>query len=661
MTLQPYFPRVLKVLVILAAFFGSLTACANAFPSAVQQTPTPPVTETVTEVVSPQPTFDINLLFPTPTMASSPVYTNPVYAGDFPDPFILRVDKTYYSYATNSGDVNIQLMRSTDLVNWEYIGDALERLPDWSDGQVWAPSVLPRGDKYLLFYTLNYRENGLQCVSLAISDKPEGPFKDISSAPFLCQTDLGGSIDASPFVDSDGKAYLLWKNNGNDFSVRVSIWVQTLSEDGLALTGEPVELIAKDQLWENPLVEGPSMVKDGNRYYLFYSANMYESPAYAIGYAVCETITGPCIKPQNKPFFSSSGNAVGPGGQEFFTDTLGNLWMAYHAWTNPKVGYPDGARSLRIDRVTFVSNIPVISQPAYDPVYAGDFPDPFILPVDDVYYAYASHSGNVNIQLLRSLDLKTWGPVADVLPLLPAWADGLPRAPSVLRRGNQYILYYTIRSKALDQECISGATSVNPEGPFQDNSTAPLLCQTGLGGSVNPSPFVDDDGQAFLLWNNDGGNQDKPNVIWIQPLSEDGMSLAGEPAALSIQTQPWEEPHIENPSIIKHGDKYYLFYSANQWDSLSYAIGYAICDSITGPCSKPQNNPFHSYFGKAMGPGGQDFFIDTAGALWITYHSWKFPYTGYPDGVRNMRVDRVTLVEMAPISNGPTTDPQPLP
>ena len=648
MALQTHFPRKIISIAIFAAIFGSLNACAGSLPTPLEQTTTPLAT------------LDISLLFPTPTKVLSPAYTNPVYAGDFPDPFVLRVENIYYAYATNSGDVNIQLMRSTDLVNWEYLGDALEKLPDWSDGEVWAPSVLRRGDKYVLYYTLNYRETGLQCVSVAVSDKPEGPFKDSSSAPFLCQTDLGGSIDASPFVDSDGKAYLLWKNNGNDYSVRVSIWVQLLQEDGLSLTGEVVELIYKDQIWENPLIEGPSMVKAGDKYYLFYSANQYESPAYAIGYAVCDTVSGPCVKPQNKPFFSSAGEAAGPGGQEFFTDPQGNLWMAYHAWTNPKVGYPDGARSLRIDRVAFVNNIPVLSTLAFDPAYAGEFPDPFVLLVDDTYYAYATHAGNTNIQLIRSSDLTHWEPLGDVLPSLPAWSEGQPRAPSVLRIGNQYILYYTVHSAALNQDCISQATSDNPEGPFLDDSASPFLCQTELGGSVNPSPFVEE-GKVFLLWNNAGADLDKPNVIWIQRLSDDGLSLSGKAAPLSIQTLPWEEPSIENPAMIRHGDDYYLFYSANHWDSLTYAIGFAICTSITGPCNKPQNSPFLSYFGKAMGPGGQDFFTDATGNLWMSYHSWAFPYFGYPDGTRNMRIDRMTFVDKAPVSNGPTTNPQPLP
>ncbi|HEY89337.1 MAG TPA: family 43 glycosylhydrolase, partial [Thermoflexia bacterium] len=101
--------------------------------------------------------------------------------------------------------------------------------------------------------------------------------------------------------------------------------------------------------------------------YLFYSANWWESHEYAIGYAVCDSVTGPCVKPSKKPFFTYKGPVMGPGGQEFFTDTEGNLWMAYHAWTAPNVGYPGGSRSLRLERVFFEDAGPVINGPTQDP------------------------------------------------------------------------------------------------------------------------------------------------------------------------------------------------------------------------------------------------------------------------------------------------------
>src|SRR5215208_3639572 len=79
---------------------------------------------------------------------SSATFTNPVLDQDFPDPDVLKVNDVYYAYATNANDLNIQSARSTDLVHWEVLGDALPALPDWAVqtfGWAWAPEVFSPG------------------------------------------------------------------------------------------------------------------------------------------------------------------------------------------------------------------------------------------------------------------------------------------------------------------------------------------------------------------------------------------------------------------------------------------------------------------------------------------------------------------------------------
>src|SRR5688572_31283652 len=87
---------------------------------------------------------------PTPTLMPTPAtFTNPVLDQDFPDPDVLEIGDVYYAYATNANDDNIQSARSTDLVDWEMLGDVLPTLPDWavqSFGSVWAPEVFSPGD-----------------------------------------------------------------------------------------------------------------------------------------------------------------------------------------------------------------------------------------------------------------------------------------------------------------------------------------------------------------------------------------------------------------------------------------------------------------------------------------------------------------------------------
>jgi arabinan endo-1,5-alpha-L-arabinosidase len=67
----------------------------------------------------------------------------PVYDGDFPDPFVLAATGSrYVAYGTQTGDINVQVMESSDLRRWEHRGDALPELPAWAEpGRTWAPAA----------------------------------------------------------------------------------------------------------------------------------------------------------------------------------------------------------------------------------------------------------------------------------------------------------------------------------------------------------------------------------------------------------------------------------------------------------------------------------------------------------------------------------------
>jgi beta-xylosidase len=285
---------------------------------------------------------------------------------DFADPFILRGPSAYYAFATGIEPIHLQVARSEDLSVWTHLGEALPELPRWAleaQGLTWAPSALARHDRYILYYTTRDASSGFQCISRALSSRPEGPYYDDSSEPLVCQvrgsTRYCGSIDPSPFVDADGKPYLLWKSDENSLQCRTGprIWMQALTDDGLNLVGAAAPLLGVDQRWEDTIIEAPSMVLHGGRYFLFYSGNRYESGEYAIGYATCSRLFGVCRKATvGSPLLMNEGMMSGPGGQELFQDGAGDFWMTYHAWTSPKTTYGDGgARSLKLARVTFSS------------------------------------------------------------------------------------------------------------------------------------------------------------------------------------------------------------------------------------------------------------------------------------------------------------------
>jgi len=293
---------------------------------------------------------------------------------DFADPFVLLDGTTYYGFATGSDGEHLQVAKSSDLHGWSMLGDALPRLPNWASrasGFTWAPSVLKR-DRYVLYYSTREAASGIQCISRATSLVPGGPYDDDSSAPIVCQSSgessMCGSIDPSPFVDADGTAYLIWKSDENGAPCRAAphLWSQRLRGDGLDVVGSPVALMVADRAWEGQLIEGPSMIRHDGAYYLFYSANWYDSARYAVGYATCAGPSGPCLKRTTEaPLLHSAGAALGPGGEELFADASGATWIAYHAWSAPNASYAEGgSRSLRLAPVLFESGRPVIGAPS---------------------------------------------------------------------------------------------------------------------------------------------------------------------------------------------------------------------------------------------------------------------------------------------------------
>jgi hypothetical protein len=261
------------------------------------------------------------------------------FAYDFPDPFVLRSGGTYYAYSTNSGAGDVQVIRSSNLVNWELVGNALPALAKWArPGTTWAPAVLERNGSYVLYYTTRHDASNRQCISRAVAAAPTGPFLDDSAEPLVC--DPGGSLDPSPFVDANGRVFLLWKSEGFPPGGPTFLWSQQLSADGRALTGSAQRLLGADRGFERGIVEAPTLFQEHGRYYLVYAAANWTSSTYSIAYATCASPVGPCTKPTDNRVLTSGKRLAGPGGAEVFRDAGGGLLVAFHAFSEPHVGYP---------------------------------------------------------------------------------------------------------------------------------------------------------------------------------------------------------------------------------------------------------------------------------------------------------------------------------
>lgn len=311
----------------------------------------------------------------------------PVFNGDFADPFALPTANAIFVYSSSTVSTSyapaahipmIELPAASGFQG-RYLGDALPALPSWTvAGYQWRPSVWARPDgTYVMYYATpavhpiecaanphtagcvhsTQRWTSAMCISRATSSKPSGPFVDDSSSPFICPTAQGGAIDPSVFVAADGTPWLLWKTDGDCCGQPTTIYAQQLSPDGLSVAGPPHPLITASQPWEGNLVEGPSMVESNGTFWLFYSANLWGTPNYGIGIARCASVTGPCTKPLDRAWLSSSTpdqSTPGPGGEEFF-QIAGLVWMVHHALAPGQSGNA-AQRRLYVDLIAFPPN-----------------------------------------------------------------------------------------------------------------------------------------------------------------------------------------------------------------------------------------------------------------------------------------------------------------
>lgn len=330
----------------------------------------------------------------TAPLHSAASYQNPVLDTDFPDPAIVRApDGVYYVYATQSaGDGsamrNIQVARSTDLVTWQLVGDALPEKPAWASKtqDFWAPHVHRADGRYFLYYSakpdaaLTDQSRGL-CLAVATSERPEGPFRDMGR-PLQCG---GGFVNIDPFTYDDpetGKRLLYW---GSGFQ---PIKVQELGPDRMSFApgSAPIDLIPVDKT-ENPnryerLVEGAWILKRDGWHYLFYSGDACCGKIihYALLVARSRSATGPfetlasATGAPTSVILERNARWIGPGHNSVVTDANGTDWILYHAVDSrrPRSKPTDEVNTRRImllDRIVWRDGWPRIegNSPSTDP------------------------------------------------------------------------------------------------------------------------------------------------------------------------------------------------------------------------------------------------------------------------------------------------------
>lgn len=239
------------------------------------------------------------------------------------DPYILLYDGMYYAYGT-SGDNGFEVYTSDDLETWKRSSAmALNKQDSYADRWFWAPEVyyVEKAKKFYLFYSAD------EHICVATSDSPYGPFVQDEKKPIREEK----SIDTSVFFDDDGKAYLYFVR----FTDGNVIWVAELNDDLKSIKEETLtQCFAAEEPWELILpkvVEGPSVIKQGDTYYLMYSANGYTSQDYAVGYATSKSPFGPWKKYEKNPILHNYKGLVGVGHGAPFIDKEGKMRYVFHA------------------------------------------------------------------------------------------------------------------------------------------------------------------------------------------------------------------------------------------------------------------------------------------------------------------------------------------
>lgn len=254
--------------------------------------------------------------------AYAPLLSRPAEWGPYNvhDPSIIKADDGYwYSYSTDAAygfafDVGIQVRRSRDLIEWQYVGVAFDGFPALGEAHIrdhggvpvnglWAPYISRHGDEYRLYYSLSSPTPRLSAIGLATSTSPLGPWTERG----LAVTSLDNSERQTNAIDPT----VVTTPAGEQWFYYGSAWdgIYVLKLDpatGLAATaGDKGVRVAQrgftrnqtSGLWSiNGNIEGPEIVYNETfgKYYLFIAYD-WLSTKYNIRVGRSDSPQGPFL------------------------------------------------------------------------------------------------------------------------------------------------------------------------------------------------------------------------------------------------------------------------------------------------------------------------------------------------------------------------------
>lgn len=278
------------------------------------------------------------------------------------DPSIYKDKDTYYVFSTDArvGGVaspGIQIRKSKDLINWEFVGQALKEIPEdakkWSKAQgIWAPEMTKVGDEYYLYYCASSFGKNRSYIGLLKSKSIEGPWEDQGLVLKTNQGEDRNALDSNIVFDKDGH---MWMSYGSFWS---GIYLVELDKS----TGKPInpndkgKNIAKRDAVVSGAVEGPYIIynEEQKKYYLFVSYDSLSSD-YNVRVGRADNIEGPYLD-SNGNYMTDTANSnpnevgnkvlggykfgdiegwMAPGHNSVLNDN-GNYYIVHHARTEKK-------------------------------------------------------------------------------------------------------------------------------------------------------------------------------------------------------------------------------------------------------------------------------------------------------------------------------------
>ncbi|MBA0882696.1 glycoside hydrolase family 43 protein [Flavobacterium undicola] len=201
--------------------------------------------------------------------------------------------------------------------------------------------------------------------------------------------------------------------------------------------------------------------------------------------------------------------------------------------------------------------------------------DPSPMVYKDTVFLYAGHDEDdakgfkmYNWLLYTTTDMVNWTDHGIVASLnMFSWAaENGAWAPQCIARNGKFYMYCPVAKKK-GSMAIGVAVSNSPYGPFIDALGKPLI-ENNSTGDIDPTVFIDDEGQAYMYWGN-------PNCFYVK-LNTDMISYSGD--IVKIDSKPAN--YQEGPWFYKRNGHYYLAYASK---CCPEGMGYAMSNNPTGP------------------------------------------------------------------------------